>query len=177
MASLRTRPLTLYGSRDAAAPNAPEPRTSSRRQQPGAADEWGQSSSNAPSSSTGAYERRGSESKKGRRAGDGGGGASAVGSNLKKRMSMRYAEPTELGPGGFSAVPDMPPMPSVLPGAPDLPPGAAPYGYAAQTQGMSRDMSRGFSEDPAHMAYEDDARDVSDRPNYTYVDDHPTGCE
>lgn len=41
--------------------------------------------------------------------------ASEVGSNLKKRLSMRYAEPTELGPGGFSAVPEVPSLPPVLP--------------------------------------------------------------
>ncbi|PWZ01194.1 hypothetical protein BCV70DRAFT_188397 [Testicularia cyperi] len=39
--------------------------------------------------------------------------ASEVGSNLKKRLSMRYAEPTELGPGGFSAVPAVPSLPSM----------------------------------------------------------------
>ncbi|CDR98683.1 hypothetical protein, partial [Sporisorium scitamineum] len=42
--------------------------------------------------------------------------ASQVGSNLKKRLSMRYAEPTQLGPGGFSAipaVPSLPPMPQI----------------------------------------------------------------
>lgn len=40
-----------------------------------------------------------------------------VGSNIKKRLSMRYAEPTQLGPGGFSAipaVPSLPPMPEIL---------------------------------------------------------------
>lgn len=37
--------------------------------------------------------------------------ASEVGSNLKKRLSMRYAEPTQLGPGGFSAVPAVPSLP------------------------------------------------------------------
>ncbi len=42
--------------------------------------------------------------------------ASEVGNNLKKRLSMRYAEPTQLGPGGFSAipaVPSLPPMPEI----------------------------------------------------------------
>lgn len=42
--------------------------------------------------------------------------ASEVGSNLKKRLSMRYAEPTPIGPGGFSAipaVPSLPPMPEI----------------------------------------------------------------
>lgn len=42
--------------------------------------------------------------------------ASEVGSNLKKRLSMRYAEPTQLDSGGFSAipaVPSLPPMPQI----------------------------------------------------------------
>lgn len=39
--------------------------------------------------------------------------ASQVGSNLKNRLSMRYAEPTQLGPGGFSAIPAVPALPSM----------------------------------------------------------------
>jgi len=41
----------------------------------------------------------------------------AIGNNLRKRLSMRYAEPTALGPGGLSAVPQMPTMPSQYSGA------------------------------------------------------------
>ncbi|KAK0530511.1 exocyst complex component exo84 [Tilletia horrida] len=36
----------------------------------------------------------------------------AIGNNLRKRLSMRYAEPTALGPGGLSAVPQMPALPA-----------------------------------------------------------------
>lgn len=61
--------------------------------------------------------------------------ASEVGSNLKKRLSLRYAEPTELDAGGFSAIPQVPALPTVYPGAPDLPPLAtAPAQYQSHSQ-------------------------------------------
>jgi len=77
--------------------------------------------------------------------------ASEVGSNLKKRLSMRYAEPTELGPGGFSAIPEVPAMPNVIPGAPDLPPGSMPYSLGRQagydsTGRLLPVMGRGFND-------------------------------
>ena len=114
--SLRSRPMTLYQARDSQQnmiPPVPE--------------------AAAPSSSSSRNDKRrsGLIATGGKRQGSKRGAlykASEVGSNLKKRLSMRYAEPTELGPGGFSAIPEVPAMPSVIPGAPDLPPGSMPHG-------------------------------------------------
>ncbi|CAD6893755.1 unnamed protein product [Tilletia controversa] len=130
--SLRTRPLTLYDNGDgtgtsaasqhdfggasgrmpAAGPGGAVPnylaRKSSRRQQsiyqqqdvqqqltlsPTSHLQDGTASPGAPKENSG---RRMS---------------TAIGNNLRKRLSMRYAEPTALGPGGLSAVPSMPAMP------------------------------------------------------------------
>jgi hypothetical protein len=64
------------------------------------------------------------------------GKASEVGSNLKKRLSLRYAEPTALGEGGFSAIPEVPSIPSTMPGAPDLPPGGINYGARRSSRAL-----------------------------------------
>lgn len=81
--------------------------------------------------------------------------ASEVGSNLKKRLSLRYAEPTELGPGGFSAIPEVPSLPGVVPGAPDLPPGGLHYG--ARRSSRLPIMGEGFHEvdQPGELEYDD----------------------
>lgn len=88
----------------------------------------------------------------------GGGGAlskaSEVGSNLKKRFSMRYAEPTEIDASGYSAIPEVPSMPGVVPGAPDLPPGSQYQGYgqegAMQGSRPMPMMGRGFEDIDEH---------------------------
>jgi hypothetical protein len=76
--------------------------------------------------------------------------ASEVGSNLKKRLSMRYAEPTELGPGGYSTAPALPPM---------------PHSALSQTDGYGQPlpiMGDGFEDGPGdYQTYEDEARQPS----------------
>lgn len=111
--SLRTRPMTLYAQEGQQPIIPPVPSSSSsafpanpslshRQQSLSQQARYGGTAAES-SSSKGVLKK----SKK---------KASEVGSNLKKRLSMRYAEPTQLGPGGFSsipAVPSLPPMPTI----------------------------------------------------------------
>lgn len=106
--SLRSRPMTLYAQEG----QPVIPPVPSTHAYPHASS----SSSSQPSQSHDGASAGGSSSstrhvlKKSKKK------ASEVGSNLKKRLSMRYAEPTQLGPGGFSAapaVPRLPPMPEI----------------------------------------------------------------
>ncbi|SPO28826.1 related to EXO84 - exocyst protein essential for secretion [Ustilago trichophora] len=125
--SLRTRPMTLYAQDGQQPVIPPVPAASSsaypsnnasypqqqqqHQQQHGSSYHTHQSNSNAVSSSSSSSGGNASRVlKKSKKK------ASEVGSNLKKRLSMRYAEPTQLGPGGFSAipaVPSLPPMPQI----------------------------------------------------------------
>ncbi|SPO27997.1 related to EXO84 - exocyst protein essential for secretion [Ustilago trichophora] len=123
--SLRTRPMTLY-AQDGQQPVIPPVPTASssaypsnhasysqqqqQQQQHGSSYHAHQSNTNAVSSSSSSGGNTSRVLKKSKKK------ASEVGSNLKKRLSMRYAEPTQLGPGGFSAipaVPSLPPMPQI----------------------------------------------------------------
>ncbi|TKY89063.1 hypothetical protein EX895_001594 [Sporisorium graminicola] len=113
--SLRTRPMTLYAQdgQQPVIPPVPAAAGASSaypsdapyaQQQSALRHSRYDASSGAPESSSSGMLKK-SRSK-----------ASQVGSNLKKRLSMRYAEPTQLGPGGFSAipaVPSLPPMPQI----------------------------------------------------------------
>ncbi|KAK0555753.1 exocyst complex component exo84 [Tilletia horrida] len=134
--SLRSRPLTLYGSTDGHGQQQQQPavpqlsrqtqqqqqqqqydsassssnifRKSSRRQQQifplsPSADPTTQSQYNGLQSP--GTPKEGSSPGNARRM------STAIGNNLRKRLSMRYAEPTALGPGGLSAVPQMPALP------------------------------------------------------------------
>lgn len=137
--SLRSRPLTLYQARNSVA--TPQPVIPAIDEDHGASG-----SHDAPSGQR-------------RRSGLGGGAnamrktagkrtglskASEVGSNLKKRLSMRYAQPTEVDSGGFSAIPEVPSLPTVLPGAPDLPPDSR-GGYDANGRPLPI-MGEGFGD-------------------------------
>ncbi|CBQ68741.1 related to EXO84-exocyst protein essential for secretion [Sporisorium reilianum SRZ2] len=111
--SLRTRPMTLY-AQDGQQPVIPPVPAAYANDAPYAQQQnalrhsrydAAGASSHAESSSSSSGMLKKSKKK-----------ASQVGSNLKKRLSMRYAEPTQLGPGGFSAipaVPSLPPMPQI----------------------------------------------------------------
>ncbi|KAJ9474696.1 Exocyst complex component EXO84 [Pseudozyma hubeiensis] len=116
--SLRTRPMTLYAqdgqqplippvpSTTAYAHDAPSTSSYSQQQASLRQSRYDVATSSAAASGSGG----GALLKKSKKK------ASEVGSNLKKRLSMRYAEPTQLGPGGFSAipsVPSLPPMPEI----------------------------------------------------------------
>ena len=119
--SLRTRPMTLYAQDGQQPVIPPVPAASSSQAYPNDASysrhqqqqqqqqHSCHGSSNAvPSSSTGGSTSKVLKKSKKK--------ASEVGSNLKKRLSMRYAEPTQIAPGGFSAipaVPSLPPMPQI----------------------------------------------------------------
>ncbi|KAN0061879.1 exocyst complex component exo84 [Thecaphora frezii] len=102
--SLRTRPMTLYNKDDQpVVPSIPASASYSSNNARAGPSRTDANHAAAPHSS-------GSVLRKSRKK------ASEVGSNLKKRLSMRYAEPTTLGPGGFSAIPEvpsLPPMPQI----------------------------------------------------------------
>lgn len=141
--SLRSRPMTLYGARDSSLHNLipPVPEQAS--------------SSSAPTASSSSRPNEENRSRApGKRSGKQKGAlnrASEVGSNLKKRLSLRYAEPTALGPGGFSAIPEVPALPNLIPGAPDLPPGTMHYvtGYNG-SRGNFPVMGDGFHDADEH---------------------------
>ncbi|PWN52446.1 hypothetical protein IE53DRAFT_367213 [Violaceomyces palustris] len=125
--SLRSRPMTLYSKDDQ--PNIPN--------LPG-------SSSNVIPSSSSLSQMAAREAKVVKKGKKGGvRKAAEVGSNLKKRLSMRYAEPTELGPGGLSAIPQVPSLPS-----------ANQFNVSVNQQYMDKTgrslpiLGEGFSEEP-----------------------------
>ncbi|CCF50664.1 hypothetical protein NDA11_005482 [Ustilago hordei] len=116
--SLRTRPMTLYAQEGqqpvippvptASSSSSTYPKDASSSQQQNSL-RYGAYAASGPAESSGKHgtSKVLKKSKK---------NASEVGSNLKKRLSMRYAEPTQLGPGGFSAIPalpSLPPMPEI----------------------------------------------------------------
>ncbi|UZJ52850.1 hypothetical protein CBS101457_002170 [Exobasidium rhododendri] len=142
--SLRSRPMTLYQVREgeqSIIPPVPEASSAFTAAQASTISGQGNEKRRSRLAATGGKNKRGPLSK-----------ASEVGSNLKKRLSMRYAEPTELGPGGFSAIPDVPAMPSDIPGAPDLPPGSMPYGtqMGYHSAGGLPIMGQGFNDIDEH---------------------------
>lgn len=167
--SLRTRPLTLYQSRDSQEPAIPPVRGSSRADDAYGAIEETNSDGRVqvqPREQKRLSGMGGAVRKAGKRSGLS--KASEVGSNLKKRLSMRYAEPTEIGPGGFSAIPEVPALPpQVMPGAPDLPPGLAQFNQSELHEPSGRPMpimGHGFDDEGAAMsgsnndlAYQEDA--------------------
>lgn len=138
--SLRTRRMTLYQTRDGdeTIPSVPPVHLDAARGQWQTAPPAGESSYDAaPSGSRLSVRQGGPETRRTSVAGKRGTAlskASEVGINLKRRLSMRYAEPTELDDRGFSAVPDVPPLPSVIPGAPDLPPSSTAVGRASRAE-------------------------------------------
>ncbi|PWO00852.1 hypothetical protein FA09DRAFT_293361 [Tilletiopsis washingtonensis] len=140
--SLRTRPLTLYASRESAGPSQSVDDARGGQQTPNSA------SRKAVPGSGGGSRDQGLTPTSGRRGGFS--RASEVGSNLKKRLSMRYAEPTELGPGGYSTAPALPPM---------------PHSALSQTDGYGQPlpiMGDGFEDGPGdYQTYEDEARQPS----------------
>ncbi|SNX86315.1 related to EXO84 - exocyst protein essential for secretion [Melanopsichium pennsylvanicum] len=118
--SLRTRPTTLYAQDSHHNPViTPVPSASSQTYQSNASYSHQDSSSSASYSQGNNNDLRSSSSSGGntrRVLNKSRNKASQVGSNLKKRLSMRYAEPTQLDAGGFStipSVPSLPPMPAI----------------------------------------------------------------
>ncbi|GAC98205.1 potential exocyst complex component Exo84 [Pseudozyma hubeiensis SY62] len=116
--SLRTRPMTLYAQDGQQPLIPPVPSTAAYAHDTASTSSYSQQQASlrhsrydvAASSAAASGSGGGALLKKSKKK------ASEVGSNLKKRLSMRYAEPTQLGPGGFSAipsVPSLPPMPEI----------------------------------------------------------------
>ena len=107
--SLRTRPMTLYAQDGQPPVIPPVPILESQHQ--------AQQTTSTSTSRYGAYASTSSAPIQQRHRDKVKKKASEVGSNLKKRLSMRYAEPTTLTPGGFSAIPSipsLPPMPEIF---------------------------------------------------------------
>ncbi|MCO5589739.1 hypothetical protein L7F22_043707 [Adiantum nelumboides] len=171
--SLRSRPLTLYQSqRGSVAPQEPliPPVPEDGRGRGNTSYDSGPSGGK-PGKSGGVSSMKKTMGKR-----TGLSKASEVGSNLKKRLSMRYAEPTHVDSGGFSAIPEVPSLPTVIPGAPDLPPDA--YGYGQTGAGYDANgrqlpiMGEGFGQVDTHqdaMATLDEAMEGSSHHSHSQI--------